>query len=143
MENEKRRKAGSAYLMCFSDNCPRHAGCLHWMAGCDAGEDQVLVNSINPRCRSVADGTCNRYRDASPVTMPLGMSRFYDDMPKKIASAIRPKLEELCLHKNYYLYQRGDLPIPPHVEERIKEICRECGWDGPLTYDGYVTERLW
>lgn len=135
--------SGNNYLMCFSADCPRHSTCLRWIAGLNADPGCLLVNCINPRSREVAAGTCNRYRNAEPVRMPCGMTRFYDDMPKKIAMKVRPLIEKACLHTNYYLYRKGVRPVPPHVEERIRCICRDCGWDGPLAFDGYVTGYLW
>ena len=29
------------------------------------------------------------------------------------------------------------------IEQKITEVCRECGWTAPLTFDTYSDELVW
>ena len=138
------RNKAEKYLCCFNERCPRHDHCLRWEVGQYYSPTCHAVTCVNPRYQTAADGLCDLYRDDQPVIMPLGMkTRFYHDMPAHTAKAIKRRLIAHTCRATYYKYHRGDRPITPDYLAVIQRVCREEGWQGPLEFDGEVTDYVW
>ena len=144
MENQEqlfREKAGK-YLVCFNGECPLREQCLRWTVGHYVDPALRVVTSVNPHYALAGEG-CDLFRDNRPVTMPVGMTRFYLDMPGQMERSIKRRLIAHSCRATYYIYHRGDRPIPPDLLALIRQVCREEGWQGPLRFDGEVTDYVW
>ena len=144
MENQEQlfREKAKKYLACFNGGCPLREQCLRWTVGQYVDIDVRVVTCVNPRYTLVGEG-CDLFRDNRPITMPVGMTRFYHDMPGHIERSIKRRLIAHSCRATYYKHHRGDRPITPDYLAVIQRICREEGWQGPLHFDGEVTDYVW
>lgn len=138
------RKKANTYIVCFNEGCRMHQECLRWQVGQYVDEDSRMVTCINPRYKLAAEGCCDEYRSASPVSMPIGMKqKFYLNMPKHIERKIKSSLIEESCRSTYYKYHNGKLPITPSLLSLIETIARSSGWNGPLEFDDEVIDYVW
>ena len=137
------REKAQGYIVCFHKECPLHEHCLHWQAGCYVPERMFSVNCFNPRHSHAGSNSCPGYRSDQPQRIARGMVGFYSEMPRAKEVAIKKRLIEYYTRVNYYRYRRGEYPITTTVEQKITEVCRECGWTAPLVFDSYSEELVW
>lgn len=81
--------------------------------------------------------------DDQPQHVAVGMVHFYEAMPGAMEHEIKKRLFEIFTRVGYYHIRRGERVITPDVEHEIERVCRECGWTGPLQFDGYSDELIW
>ena len=145
MENQEQifREKAEKYMVCFNAECPLHEQCLRWTVGHYVDSACHVVTCVNPRYAPAAKGRCDLFRDNRPITMPIGMTGFYRDMPGHTEHSIKRRLIAQSCRSTYYKYHRGDRPITPDMQELITRISREEGWQGALTFDGEVTDYVW
>lgn len=141
-ENILKDKARN-YTVCFNNECPLHEHCLRWQVGRYVPERLYTVNCFNPNHHGAGSDTCPGYRSDRTQRIPRGMTHFYEAMTGHMEVAIRSQLVNDFSRVMYYRYRRGDLPITPKIEQKITEVCRECGWNAPLTFDTYSDELVW
>ena len=67
--------------------------------------------------------------------LKYGFTRLYDDMPPRIAKPIRQRLYVCFGRKRYFEMRKGERPVTPDQQKQIIEVCRQCGWQGPIVYD--------
>lgn len=147
MQNKEelfREKAAAGYLVCYNDGCPLHERCLRHDVGPYEPSDNIIINVVSPHHAHAADGLCSLYTENKIVRMPIGMRQhFYEDMPIRIAKAIKKRLIDHNCRSTYYQYHNGARPVNPTMFAYIERVCREEGWQGPLVFDGEVEDYDW
>ena len=136
-------KANNNYLCCFNNRCSRHAECLHWEVGQYVDTKTGVLTCISPRYLGAVNGACDFFCDNKPITMPVGMLHFYDEMPAKTCRDIKNDLIDHTSRATYYKFHRGDRPITPDMLTLIESVCRRNGWKRPLNFDGETKDYLW
>lgn len=137
------RKRAQNYIVCFNSECPLHEHCLRWQTGHYVSERPYSVSCFNPRHRHAGSDSCPGYRSDHPQRVPRGMVGFYAAMPGAMERAIKSRLIECYTRVGYYRFRRGERPITPDVEQKITDVCRECGWTAAPVFDSYSEELLW
>lgn len=147
MENIKEetfRKKANDYLVCYNEYCARHEHCLRWQVGKYVKPSLQAVTCINPNYAPAVEGRCDFYRDDQPVKMPIGMkTKFYEDMPARMAYRIKNALIDYNCRSTYYRYHNGLRPITPAYETLIRSVCNRFGWSQPLQFDDEVIDYVW
>ena len=133
----------ASYLACFNEQCGQRGECLRWLVGQYAPADKIVCRCVNPHNEQVVAGSCPVFRDAKPLRMAVGMRGFYHDMPGWQERIIKNNLINKYTRTGYYRYHNGSKPIPPDVEDSIRNVCKENGWDKPLRFDDYQVSYRW
>ena len=131
------------YLVCYNEKCERSGHCLRHIAASYVAETVRVKECVNPTFAEVKAGRCPFFRPDSPMLMRRGFTHLYDEMPKRMGTAIRKELDALLGHNVYYKYRSGRLPIRPSVAERIADVCRSHGWTEPPVFDSEAVELDW
>lgn len=84
LEQLLREKAESSYTICSSNECPLRQSCLHWMAREYSPKHPFVVSTINLMNPLMQTDQCPMYSSSRPIRMPLGISKMYYDMPRRI-----------------------------------------------------------
>lgn len=144
MDKEVRlREHAAHYMPCFTDSCPHHASCLHWLTGQHTTADSVSIVCVNPVNPDVKAGRCTLYRENTVVQHARGMMHFFDEMPSKKERNIKQRLIHLYGRKRFYEYRNGVRLISPTLQQQIASICQEEGWTAAPVYDSWVEDFLW
>ncbi len=43
----------------------------------------------------------------------------------------------------YYEFRKGQRLIPPAIQEEIRGMFRQAGWDKEIDFDGYIEDYDW
>ena len=143
LQEQLLEKAKRHYLVCFIEHCPLHSHCLRWLVGQHADTFPVSLTVVNPRHAGIGTEQCEMYCSDERVTMKYGLTRLYDDIPARKATAIRHQLIERWGRKFYFQMRRGDRPITPAQQQDVADVCRSCGWTGPIVYDAEDSDWQW
>lgn len=141
-KNEKEIKIAN-YLVCLNKKCKNKDGCLRHLALQYNDKKHHFLKVINPLCYPHTNEVCPFFRSATKVHIAWGMKQLYDDMPAKIAHAIKAKLSVRIPNTTYYRYRNQILPINPDLQEFIRKTCLSCGWDGEVKFDRYSEGYDW
>ena len=138
------RKAQGGYKVCFTAQCPLREQCLRWKVGQQMPTREMFCVCVNPLYPDVATARCPLYRQAEKVQMARGMIHiFTDEMPKRIESYVRKALMAALGRTYFFEYRNGTRLIPPTMQQEIRDVFREAGWNEPVEFDGYVEEYEW
>lgn len=75
--------------------------------------------------------------------MGKGMIHLFEDMPRKMGDTVKALLIKEYKRTYFYEYRNGTRLITPSMQEYIANVCKENGWDKPVTYDEYVEDYEW
>ena len=139
-----RMKAEDGYAVCHAEHCPRKEHCLRWKVGQQLPDNMSTYHCVNLHFENVATEDCPLYRNAEKVMMAKGMTRiFIDEMPKRVEPFVRKKLIASHNRTYYFEYRNGSRLIPPSMQEEVRNLFREAGWNGDVSFDGYVEDYEW
>ena len=144
-ENERfAEKAERSYIVCFSDECPLHEECLRWLVGQHIPKRQEQCACVNRRMDGAGTKECPMHRPSKKVMMAKGMTRIYtDDMPRKVERGVRSSLIAMTNRPYYFRYRNGTMLIPPQLQEKIRHLFRQYGWNERVEFDEYVEDYNW
>ena len=138
------KKAASGYIVCFAEQCPKKEQCLHWKVGQQMPDTNSFCSCISPRYPDVATERCRFFRQSKKVSFAKGMTRiFTDDMPQRVEKYVRQKLVARYNRTYFFEYRNGKFLIPPAMQEEIRGLFREAGWNGEVAFDGFVEDYDW
>lgn len=143
MDKQLLKEKAKHYLVCYYEPCERREHCLHWLAGPFVPETDRVQTCVNVTNKEVRAGRCPFYKPDVPVQTKRGFTHLYDDMPKRIGTAIRMELDAHYGHTMYYKYRNGELPVTPDMQRHIAEVCRKHGWTAEPVYDKNTEEYDW
>lgn len=139
-----KKKAENGYEVCFTTKCPLKNQCLRWLVGQQIPATRSFCICVNPQFEGVSTKKCAFYRNSEKVKLAKGMMHiFNNDMPRRVESYVRSKLFNRHCRTYYYEYRNGTRLISPDIQEEIRNLFREAGWDKEVQFDGYVEDYLW
>ena len=138
------KKAKAGYTACNVDYCPLNTHCLRWLVGQHVPDTYSSYRWVNPHFEGVGTIDCSMYRNDQKVRFAKGMTNiFTSDMPKRVETAVRYGIIGLTNRTYYFEYRNGSRLIPPALQESIRDLFRENGWTGEVTFNGYVEDYEW
>ena len=91
-DNELFAKHAQSYLLCYNDKCPTRKQCLRWIIKDHTPEDMPVVSILNPRYAKTTDNECPYFKSNKKQKMAVGMTLFFDEMPRKTEQSVRNAL---------------------------------------------------
>ena len=138
------KKAENGYTVCFAEQCSQKEHCLRWKVGRQMPDSKRFYECVNPRYKGVATEDCPHFRNAEKVKMAKGMTRiFNNDMPSRVEPFVRQQLIDNHCRTYYFEYRNGSRLIPPALQEEVRCLFREAGWNGEVVFDEYVEDYAW
>ena len=139
-----KKKAENGYEVCFATKCPLKKQCLRWLVEQHIPATRGYYTCVNPHYEGVGTKKCPFYRNSGKVKLAKGMMHiFNNDMPRRVETYVRSKLFNRHCRTYYYEYRNGTRLISPDIQEEIRNLFREAGWDKEVQFDGYVEDYLW
>ncbi len=68
---------------------------------------------------------------------------FSDNMPKRLETSLRNQLISRFGRTYYYEYRNGTRLIAPDMQEEIRQMFRQAGWNEDVSFDEYVKDYDW
>jgi len=145
--NEKeifKEKAVSGYTVCFAAQCPLKERCLRWKVGQQMPDTKSSYHCVNPHYQDVATEHCPLFRQSKKVQFAQGMMHIFNaDMPRRVEPYVRSHFIASHCKTYYYEYRNGERLISPAIQEEIRDLFREAGWNQEVHFDGYVEDYEW
>ena len=145
--NEKeifKEKAVSGYTVCFAAQCPLKERCLRWKVGQQMPDTKSSYHCVNPHYQDVATEHCPLFRQSEKVQFAQGMMHIFNaDMPRRVEPYVRSHFIASHCKTYYYEYRNGERLISPAIQEEIRDLFREAGWNQEVHFDSYVEDYEW
>ena len=139
-----KEKAVSGYTVCFAAQCPLKERCLRWKVGQQMPDTKSSYHCVNPHYQDVATEHCPLYRQSEKVQFAQGMMHIFNtDMPRRVEPYVRSNLIASHCKTYYYEYRNGERLISPAIQEEIRDLFREAGWNQEVHFDSYVEDYEW
>lgn len=137
-------QARNGYTVCFAEQCPLREQCLRWKVGQQMPDTKSYYHCVNPRFEGVATEHCSLFRSTEKVKFAKGMLHIFNgDMPRKVEPFVRSRLIGSHCRTYYYEFRKGARLISPKIQEEIRALFREAGWNEPVEFDSYVEDYDW
>lgn len=139
-----KEKAVSGYTVCFAAQCPLKERCLRWKVGQQMPDTKSSYHCVNPHYQDVATEHCPLFRQSEKVQFAQGMMHIFNaNMPRRVEPYVRSNLISSHCKTYYYEYRNGERLISPAIQEEIRELFREAGWNEEVHFDSYVEDYEW
>ena len=139
-----KEKAVSGYTVCFAAQCPLKDRCLRWKVGQQMPDTKSSYHCVNPHYQDVATAHCPLFRQSEKVQFAQGMMHIFNaDMPRRVEPYVRSHFIASHCKTYYYEYRNGERLISPAIQEEIRDLFREAGWNQEVHFDGYVEDYEW
>ena len=139
-----REKAQEGYIVCFAERCPLKEQCLRYLVGEQAPETCNTCYCVNLHYQNVATEQCHLFRSSQKVRFAKGMMHIFNpDMPRRVEPFVRRILIDRHCRTYFYEYRRGARLIPPAIQEEVRSLFREAGWNEEVHFDDYVEGFEW
>ena len=139
-----KEKAVSGYTVCFAAQCPLKDRCLRWKVGRQMPDTKSSYHCVNPHYQDVATAHCPLYRQSEKVQFAQGMMHIFNaDMPRRVEPYVRSHFIASHCKTYYYEYRNGERLISPAIQEEIRDLFREAGWNEEVHFDSYVEDYEW
>ncbi len=139
-----KEKAVSGYTVCFAAQCPLKERCLRWKVGQQMPDTKSSYHCVNPHYQDVATEHCPLFRQSEKVQFAQGMMHIFNaDMPRRVEPYVRSNLIASHCKTYYYEYRNGERLISPAIQEEIRDLFREAGWNQEVHFDSYVEDYEW
>ena len=139
-----KEKAVSGYTVCFAAQCPLKERCLRWKVGQQMPDTKSSYHCVNPHYQDVATAHCPLFRQSEKVQFAQGMMHIFNaDMPRRVEPYVRRHFIASHCKTYYYEYRNGERLISPAIQEEIRELFREAGWNQEVHFDSYVEDYEW
>ncbi len=139
-----KEKATKAYTVCYAAQCPLREHCLRYLVGQQVPDTQSSYHGVNPRYQGVGTEHCPQFRDSKKVQFAKGMTHIFNsDMPRRVEPFVRSRLISSHCRTYYFEYRNGNRLIPPAIQDEIRNLFREAGWNGQVCFDSYVEDYEW
>jgi len=139
-----KEKAVSGYTVCFAAQCPLKERCLRWKVGQQMPDTKSSYHCVNPYYQDVATEHCPLFRQWEKVQFAQGMMHIFNaDMPRRVEPYVRSHFIASHCKTYYYEYRNGERLISPAIQEEIRDLFREAGWNQEVHFDSYVEDYEW
>ncbi|MBR1558084.1 MAG: hypothetical protein IJ647_10085 [Prevotella sp.] len=104
-------------------------------------DTRSFITNVNLRSEGVGTLECPHFRNREKVRMAKGMLHIFNgDMPAKVEPFVRERLIGRHCKTYYYEYRKGSRLIPPDLQEEVRNLFREAGWNERVEFE--VTWRI-
>ena len=139
-----RKEAENGYTVCFAEQCPMKEQCLRYLVGQQMPETRSSYHCVNPRYQDVGTERCSLFRSSKKVKFAKGMMHIFNaDMPARVKPFVRLSLIGKHCRTYYYEYRNGTRLISPDVQEEVRGLFREAGWNEEVHFDSYIEDYEW
>lgn len=139
-----KEKAVSGYTVCFAAQCPLKDRCLRWKVGRQMPDTKSSYHCVNPHYQDVATEHCPLFRQSEKVQFAQGMMHIFNaNMPRRVEPYVRSHFIASHCKTYYYEYRNGERLISPAIQEEIRDLFREAGWNQEVHFDSYVEDYEW
>ena len=136
-------KAKHGFVVCFNKECYRREHCLRWLAKDYVPQETFVQKSVNLASEAVQGKDCPMFLKDQKVKMGKGMIHLFEDMPRKVGDTVKALLIKEYKRTYFYEYRNGSRLMTPSMQKHIANVCKENGWDEPVTFDEYVEDYEW
>ena len=137
------KEKGKSYVPCYSSSCPMRSHCLHAILRPYALSSSPTIRTINLAFEGAETEKCLMYRSSEPVSMAVGLSTIYHDMPGWMEREIKNNLINKYSRKRYYEYHNGTRPFPPAEEAFLRGYLKSLGWAQEPQFHGRMEAFEW
>lgn len=137
------KEKGKSYVPCFSSDCPMKDHCLHAVLKPYARRTSPTIRTINLAFEGAETEHCLMYRSSEPVSMAVGLSTIYHDMPGRLERAVKQNLINKYSRKRYYEYHNGTRSYPPEEETYLRNYLKSIGWNQEPQFHGRIEDFEW
>jgi hypothetical protein len=139
-----RKEAESGYTVCFAEQCPLKEHCLRYLVGRQMPDTKSFYHCVNPRYQDAGTERCSLFRSSKKVMFAKGMMHIFNaDMPRRVEPFVRRRLIGIHCRTYYYEYRNGTRLISPAIQEEVRSLFREAGWNEEIRFDSYVEDYDW
>ena len=139
-----KKKAISGYTVCFAEQCPLKEQCLRWKVGEQMPNTQSHYDCVNQHYQDVGTEHCSLFRNKEKVQFAKGMMHIFNDkMPRRLEPAVRYGLISKHCRTYYYEYRKGERLMSPAIQEEIRNLFRNEGWQEEVHFDSYIEDYDW
>ncbi len=139
-----KEKATKGYTVCFAAQCPLKEHCLHHLVGQQMPDTQSSYHCVNPHYQGVGSAQCPLFRNSEKVQFAKGMMHIFNaDMPCRVEPYVRNHLIASHCRTYYFEYRNGKRLIPPTIQEEVRNLFREAGWNEEVSFDSYIEDYDW
>lgn len=122
------------WAVCFSEVCPLRETCLRWQAGMVVPDEFTVGRCVTPK--ALKNGECQCFASTEKVQMARGFSTIYAKVLKDDFTPLRKQMTEMLSGKRYYYeYKRGDRPLSPLQQEKIRQLFERYGYHDSVHFD--------
>ncbi len=137
-------KASDGYIVCYAEGCPKKEQCLRWLVGQQMPATKNFITNVNLQSKDVGTDKCPHFRNKKKVKIAIGMTHIFNgDMPARVEPFVRHRIISNHCRTYYYEFRNGSRPIMPAVQEEIRSVFREAGWNKPVEFDKYIEDYEW
>lgn len=116
------------FEVCFNEQCPRHADCVHYAAGQVRSTQQETGPCIYPT--ALRDGQCRHFRRTRLMRVAYGFKTLFRQVRHEDYDRLRT---EVIYHfgsaSTFWRYNRGHYKLTPEQQEEVLDIFRRRGYD--------------
>ncbi len=139
-----KEKATKGYTVCYAVQCPLKDHCLHYLVGQQMPDTQSCYHCVNPHYQGVGSAKCPLFRKSEKVQFAKGMMHIFNaDMPRRVEPFVRNRLIANHCRTYYFEYRNGKRLIPPAIQDEIRNLFREAGWNEEVSFDSYIEDYDW
>ena len=118
-----------SFAVCFIDACPRHADCLHYVAGQAVCPQRDHGPAVFP-CALKADNSCRFFYQIRIIRAAWGFKSLFRNVRHEDYNMLRNNVMALFgCDRNFYRYNKGDYKLTPEQQERVLAVFRRLGYD--------------
>lgn len=134
IENLDFKEVGRHCPVCFNQQCPSCGQCLRYVAGQQAGDDDVVHLCVLPK--ALKGDRCGLFAPIEKQEVAYGFGKSYENVLKRDYTSIRKELTAYfgCL-RSYYWYLNGQRPLMPEHRKHIENVFRAHGYENHVRYD--------
>ena len=130
-------------MTCHNDSCQQREHCRRWLGRVYEDPHPLVCQYVSMSNPAVGGPHCPMFRSDEKVRMAVGFTRLLSQLPRSQGNDLMAWMKAEC-HRTYaYEYRNGTRPIPPSLQQRIADRCRQLGWEQPVEFDRYYEEYEW
>ena len=129
-----------SFTHCFQASCARAGGCLRRLAALHIPPDVWKVEAVNPRSVPGDGSECPHFITTQKARIAWGTKHLVDNVPHKVAVAIRKELIRYFSKTIFFRIQRKERYLTPAEQDYIRAVFRRYGVKEEPAYEYYTEE---
>ena len=139
-----KEKALDGYIVCYAGECPLKEQCLHWKVGQQMPDTRSCYHCVNLHYQGVGTKDCSLFRKDEKVKFAKGMLHIFNsDMPRRVEPFVRNNIINRHCRTYYYEYRKGERLMSPAIQDEIRDLFLQAGWNEEVHFDSYIEDYEW